>query len=196
MSADLDPYAAAPALGEPLGGLLIGGEAKAVPLDIPGVDHTVAWSVRYEAGPHPIWSNVGRWSDGTVRVLTADQGAWAELVRDAGISIASEEVAVAYAKAYLEITRGSMVLVRPVESVDDLPWRPGSGDEEAAKAALLASPPDLAPRAERAAGGFHVELALVVDQRLQRNTFDITADGVVTASFDVLAEGLPFPIAR
>ncbi len=37
----------------------------------------------------------------------------------------------------------------------------------------------------------------MVDQRLQRNRFDVRPDGSFAAtSFQVLAEGLPFPIVR
>jgi hypothetical protein len=53
------------------------------------------------------------------------------------------------------------------------------------------------PVAARTTDGFHVELTLVVDQRLQRNEFDVDPDGRIThTSFRVLAERLPLPIAR
>ena len=196
MSAPLDPFVAAPALGEPLASRFIDGEAIAHPLDIPGIADTVAWSVRDETGPHPIWANVGRLGDGRVLVLSGDQAAWAELARDAGAHLPDAATALAYVKAFLGTTRGTMVVVRPVADIADLPWRPGSPEEEARKAALLADPPDLAERADTTPEGFHVELGLVVDDRLQRNRFDVTADGAVTASFDVIAEALPFPRAR
>jgi hypothetical protein len=90
-----------------------------------------------------------------------------------------------------------MVIVRPVTSLADLRWRPGSDEEETAKAALLADPPSWRTLAERTSEGFHVELTLVVDQRLQRNRFDLTTDGrIISTSFEVLAEHLPLPMAR
>lgn len=42
------------------------------------------------------------------------------------------------------------------------------------------------------AGG---RMTLVVDNRLQRNEFDVSRDGTISASYQVLADGLPFPIA-
>ena len=42
------------------------------------------------------------------------------------------------------------------------------------------------------AGG---RMTLVVDNRLQRNEFDVSHDGTISASYQVLADGLPFPIA-
>jgi len=42
----------------------------------------------------------------------------------------------------------------------------------------------------------HIELTLVVKQRIQRNLFDVTPDGRITASFQVVAEDLPLPIVR
>lgn len=47
-----------------------------------------------------------------------------------------------------------------------------------------------------AAVGFHIEVTLVVQQRVQRNMFDVTADGTISASFRVIADELPLPMAR
>ncbi len=196
-TADIDPTAVAIALGEPLGGQLLDGDAKLSPVAVPGVAPTVVWRVRGESGPHPWQRYVGAWPDGSVRVLTADQPAWASLIAAVGIHLADEGQARAYVDAYLEITRGAMVIVQPVDALDGLPWRPGSDQEEAARTDLLENPPEVAPRATRTKDGFHVERTLVVDRRLQRNTFDLTPAGEVTnATFEVLAEGLPLPIAR
>ena len=132
-----------------------------------------------------------------MRVLTGDQDAWADLVADTGARLTTAAQARSYVETYLEVTRGAMVIVQPVTSMDDLRWRPGSADEEDAKAALLADPPAIEPLVESSGDGFHVELTLVVDQRLQRNVFDLTSAGEITrTSYEVLAEHLPLPIAR
>ncbi len=111
--------------------------------------------------------------------------------------LADEAGARSYVETYLEVTRGAPVIVRPVVSLDDLRWRPGSAEEDDARAALLADPPAIAPVLATTADGFHVELTLVVDQRLQRNEFDLTRAGDITrSSFRVLAKDLPLPIAR
>lgn len=196
MTGDPDPMSVATAVGEPLATTVLEGAATVVPLPVPGVEATIAWSVRDETGPHPVWANVGRWPDGTVRVLTADQAAWADLMRAVGARI-DEVVVLDYVKAFLDITRGSMVLVRPIATLEEIPWRPGSDDEEANRAALVEDPPDLAPAVQATPSGFHVDLTLVVDQRVQRNAFDVTSDGeIAAASYVTLAERLPLPIAR
>ena len=112
------------------------------------------------------------------------------------MELTDPDQARAYVEAYLEITRGTMVIVRRVAGLDELRWRPGSDAEEAARASLLDDPPDVAPVVEVAGWGLRVELTLVVDQRLQRNTFEVGGDGVIESSYRVLADGLPLPIAR
>jgi hypothetical protein len=195
--AEIDKTAVAMTLGEPLGDAVLNGEASLEAVDVPGVGTTIVWRVRDELTDHPWQAYVGRWPDGRVRMLTADQDAWAELVHAVGAHLTDAQQAREYVEAYLEVTRGAMVIVAPVASLDDLRWRPGSDAEEAAKATLLASPPDLAPVATKSGDGYHVELALVVDQRLQRNSFDVSPSGDITnASFDVLADGLPLPFIR
>ena len=192
-----DLTAVAIAVGEPLGGQVLDGQAQLAPVAVAGIKGTVVWRVRDESGPHPWQVYVGAWPDGSMRVLTGDQDAWADLVAATGAHLASAAQARSYVETYLEVTRGAMVIVRPVTSLDELRWRPGTADEEAAKAALLADPPPIAPVLDSSADGFHIELTLVVDQRLQRNVFDLTSAGEMTrTSFSVLAERLPLPIAR
>jgi hypothetical protein len=192
-----DLTAVAGAVGEPLGGQVLDGQAHLAPVAVPGIKGTVVWRVRGESGPHPWQVYVGAWPDGSMRVLTGDQDAWTDLVAATGAHLTSAAQARSIVETYLEVTRGAMVIVRPVTSLDDLRWRPGSPEEEDAKAALLADPPPTKPQADSTAGGFHVELTLVVDQRLQRNVFDLTRAAKITGtSFRVLAEHLPVPIAR
>jgi len=194
--AEIDKTTVAMALGEPLGDAVLDGQASLEAVEVPGVESTIVWRVRDELADHPWQAHIGRWPDGRVRVLAADQDAWADLIRATGARLTGADQARAYVETYLEVTRGPMVIVRPITSLDELRWRPGSDAEEAAKTALLASPPDLAPVATESGDGFHVELALVVDQRLQRNSFDLSPSGeITTASFEVIADALPLPVA-
>jgi hypothetical protein len=193
----IDLEAVAVALGEPLADEVLDGRAQLAPVPVPGVEPTVVWRVGGESGAHPWQLYVGAWPDGAVRVLTADQDAWGDLVAATGASIGDEHAARAYVETFLEVTRGALVIVQPVGSLDDLRWRPGSDEEEAARAALLAVSPAVGPAVTATAEGFRVELTLVVDQRLQRNTFDLTRAGEITGtSYRVLADHLPLPIAR
>jgi hypothetical protein len=197
MGRELDLTVVAAAIGPPLADAVLDGEARIDPVDVPGIEPTVVWRVLDESGSHPWQVYVGVWPDGTVRILTADQDAWSDLVAVSGASLTDVTQARSYVETFLEVTRGALVIVATVTSLDDLRWRPGSDEEEDARAALLADPPALAPVLAPTIDGFHVELTLVVDQRLQRNVFDLTRAGAITrTSFHVLAVHLPLPIAR
>ena len=64
------------------------------------------------------------------------------------------------------------------------------------RARFVSGPPIEAPIVKPSNGGCRVELTLVVDQRVQRNVFDVGRDGSIEAGYRVLADDLPLPIAR
>ncbi|WP_395728084.1 hypothetical protein [Nakamurella sp.] len=193
---DIPVEVVADAVGPGLGQGVRQGSATILPIAVPGVERAVVRLVRDDRLDHPLQAYVGQWPDGQVRVLSDDQAAWADLIAAVGAHIESAATALGYVRQFLEITRGPAVLVREVGAADELPWRPGSADEERRRADFLAGPPLPAPVAERTGGGFHVELTLLVGQRVQRNLFDVTPDGGIDATFRVLADDLPLPIVR
>lgn len=184
------------AVGPGLGSEVIRGSAQVQQHAVPGTDSPCVWVVRGANLDHPLQAFVGRWPDGTVRVLSDDPAAWMELMDAVGVRLDDELSALAYVRAFVEVTRGPSVIVHEVAGPDDLRWRPGSPAEERRREAYLASETFPAAVAERVGDGFHVELTLVVDQRVQRNFFEVRPDGQVTASYRVLADDLPLPIAR
>ena len=188
--------AVAEAVGPGLGTGVRSGAATVREVPIPGVAAIVVWLVSDDSLAHPLQAYVGRWPSGTVRVLNDDQDGWAELMSGVGVRITDPATALGYIRQFLEITRGTSVMVREITEPTDIRWRPGSVAEEERRAAFLSDSPIGEPVAERLDTGFHVELTLVVDQRVQRNLFDVTADGRISASFQVLAEDLPLPIIR
>lgn len=190
---DLEREAVALAVGEPLDEHVRHGHAAIGRVRLPGGPEGALWTVRLERLAHPILLHVGQYSDGRATVVTDDPKAWEALVADVGVRLDSADVALDYARCFLEATRGHQVFVREVARPEDLPFRPGSEHEEERRREVLADLEIPPPNAEQSGDGFHVELTLVVDQRLQRNHFEVTRDGAIEATFDVLADGLPFP---
>lgn len=163
---------------------------------IPGTAASCVWLVRAAQLDHPMQAYVGRWPDGAVRVLSDDPAAFQDLMNAVGVRLDHVHVALAYIREFVEVTRGASVIVREVATPQDLRWRPGSPAEEDRRAAFLSSHEIEGPVAERTVDGFRVELTLVVDQRIQRNVFDVSPNGRISASYQVIADDLPLPIAR
>jgi hypothetical protein len=191
-----DMAAVAAAVGPGLGAALADGTAIVRPLPVPGLGDDRVWLVRDDLSDHPMQCYVGAWPDGTVRVLSDDQPAFFDLVASTGTGIHDADTAIGYVRAFLEATRGPMVIVREVTDLGDLRWRPGSDAEEERRRAFEADPPIEPPVADATPGGFRVELTLVVDTRVQRNVFDVARDGSLAAGFKVVARDLPLPTAR
>jgi hypothetical protein len=188
--------AVATAVGEPLAARLREGAADLRPVAVPGLPDGAIWLVIDEFADHPLAVHVGRWSDGSLGPLSGDEAAFGELVADIGASIDDEETAVGFIRALLAIGRDPMVHVRELGGPADVPWRPGSDAEERRREAFERDRSIEATHVERTATGYRVAMTLVVDQRIQRNRFDVAPDGTVDATFEVLADDLPLPIVR
>ena len=181
-----------PVLGDRVGD----GSAKVTPYPVPGLPAGAVWQVRYEGGDHPLQDYVGLWPNGTARILTDDQPAFLDLASASGVKIADTAAALGYVSAFLEVTRGPQVIVRVLADAADIRWRPGTKDEEARRQAFLDDAPIRPPTSAAAGDGFRVELWLVVDQRIQLNTFDVGRDGTLSTDYRIVAADLPMPIAR
>ena len=143
---DVDRRAVAIAIGQPLGDQVIDGQAKLMPVAVPGIRGTVVWQAKDETGSHPwqVYVGSGRTARYGCSARTRAHGQiWCRLV---GAQLDDETDARAYIETYLEVTRGAQVIVQPVAALADLHWRPGSEAEGAARAALLADPPISRPR--------------------------------------------------
>jgi hypothetical protein len=186
----------AEAVGAGLGPAVVSGTATLRAVDLPGVGNDVAWLVRDDDTDHPMQAYVGVWPQGGVRRLSDDQPAFFDLAASWGADIRDAPTAIGYVRAFLELTRGPGVIVREIERTDDLPWRPGSASEEANRVDFEARAAVEPPLVRREGDRFQVELTLMVDQRVQRNTFEVGRDGTIESSYRILADDLPLPIAR
>lgn len=164
---------------------------------VPGLPDDAVWKVMITDMDRPLQAYVGLWPDGTARALSDDQPAFFDLVQaHGGVEVGDPATALDYVIAFLEATRGPTVLVQPIRNLGDVRWRPGSTDEEEQKAAFLDSAPQMAPTVTPAVDGYRVHLWLVVDQRIQVNSFDVGANGSIEGSFRIVSEDLPLPILR
>lgn len=194
--AEDDLAAIAEAVGPPLGEWALEGAAEVDAHPVPGLPEQAVWRVRREDLDHPIQAYVGLWPDGTARVLNDDQPAFLRLVETHGVEIDDPETATGYVIGFLEVTRGPAVIVRVVSGPEDIRWRPGTEEEEARRDEFLSDSQIAPPSAEETGEGFQVQVSLVVDQRIQRNSFQVARDGSLAAEFRVIAADLPLPIAR
>ena len=193
-SASLEAIAAA--LHPVLGDKVRDGTADVSAYPVPGLPDDVIWRVRVEDLDHPVQVYMGVWPDGSARVLSDDQPAFLDLVTASGVRIGDPDTALGYALAFLEVTRGPTVSVRALADAATIPWRPGSPDEEARRDAFLAASPVRPATAEATGDRFRVEMWLMVDQRIQLNSFVVAGDGALDSEFRVVAADLPLPIAR
>lgn len=172
------------------------GTARVSDHPIPGLPAGTVFRVLLEGIDHPQQTYVGRWPDGTARLLPDDQSAFAELAAAVGARIPDADTALGYVLGFLEVTRGPGVLVRVVDEVAQIRWRPGTAEEEQRRSRFLSTATVEPPRIEPTEDGSKVDVWLIVDQRIQLNTFDVSTDGAITATFRVVARDLPLPIAR
>jgi len=187
----------AEALHPAVGTKVSDGTADVSSYPVPGLQEHAVWQIAITDTDHPLQTYVGLWPNGTGRVLSDNQQAFFDLVSAlGGAQIVDPETALGYVLAFLEVTRGPSVLVRPISDVTDIPWRPGSADEEARRAAFLTDPPISEPSAKPDNNGYRVQMWLIVDQHIQFNSFDVATDGAIAAEFRVVAADLPLPIAR
>ncbi len=191
-----EPTRLAEAVGAGLAPAVLDGTADLRAVPIPGGADDVAWLVRDDGADHPMQASVGVWPDGAVRALSDDQPAFSDLVAATGTDIADPSTALGYVRAFLELTKGPMVIVREIGDAAELRWRPGSETEEASRRRFEAASPIEPPLATASGDGFHVALTLVVDQRIQRNEFEVGRDGSLRTTYRVIADDLPLPIAR
>ncbi len=188
--------AIAGALHRVLGDWVRDGTAEVTAYPVPGLPPEAVWRVRMASLDHPMQAYVGVWPDGSARVLNDDQDGFQDLATASGAEISDAGTALGYVNAFLEVTRGPMVIVQPIGSVADIAWRPGSDAEEAGRAAFLQDAAVRPPSVEPSGDGFRVEVWLVVDQRIQLNAFTVARDGGLSATYRVVAADLPLPIAR
>ena len=197
MSTTGDPLEViAGALHPSIGERVRDGTAEVLAFAVPGLPPGAVWRVRVTSLDHPVGAYVGVWPNGPARVLGDVPEAFLDLAASWGVHLADADAVLGYVLAFLEVTRGPAVIVQPIERLEDIPWRPGSTAEDFRRAAFLEDAPVRPLLSEPEGDRFHVEVWLVVDQRIQLNTFEVERDGSLAATFRVIADNLPLPIAR
>ena len=161
-----------------MGAQVLDHDAKLAPVGVAGMEGTVVWRVRGRVGSTPLAGLCRRLAR---RLRAGAHGSTRTPGRNwsaaAGAASQHRCRGTLYIETYLEVTRGAMVIVRPIDSLDDIRWRPGSAEKRTPRRQCWPIRQTTTPLVEAAGDGYHVELTIVVDQRLQRNVFDITAQG-------------------
>jgi hypothetical protein len=155
--------------------------------------------VRFDSFPHPGASFyvgvVGR----QVFHLTETPTAFSAMVRESGVRVASEAIAVALARAFVESTRSMREFGRVVDGPRDITWaEPHSREEQqrladaAGRVQALIRP----PVAVATDDGYEVTLYVLRGTAVERRVLTVAHDGEITERGEVVASGLPTPISR
>lgn len=154
--------------------------------------------IRFDSFPHPGASFHVGLVGSKVFYLTEAPKAFSAMVRESRVAIASTEIAVGLARAYVESTRSMREFSRVVDSSDDVAWAPPRTQEEQRSLAEASSRLSalVRPPAARVAGdGHEVTLYVLRGSTLERRVLTIARDGDVGENAEVVASGLPTPIS-
>jgi hypothetical protein len=127
-------------------------------------------------------------------VLTQEPENYVEMARADGATIDSEQTAVQYVTAYLEVTRKTRSLFYVVSSPDDILFRPELNEQEdRVKADFLATvgAQIAPPRAARTGEGYTVTVYVVNNDGLERRTATVSPDGGLREDVVTIASDLP-----
>lgn len=179
-------------------GLLRDDSTSIAKREAPMLRDGVIYRVEHAGPHHPVLFFLGVTPGGT-EVLTNDLEAFERFAKASGVSLETEKDVLDYVLAFLEVTRDTSTLVYRIDSVDQIRFRPTSTDEERrAQDEFVEENRNViaAPAVSSMGDSSRVEFFVVSGPRVQRNTFDVSPDGTIEPSFEVIAEDLPLTIGR
>lgn len=149
--------------------------------------------------PHPRRVFVALSQAGEALVLTGQPEAFSTMLKQAGVTVASAEVAAQVATVYLDSSQTFTTLAYRIDAVDDIRWRPSlTADQQKARDAVVSAYGDrIAPaKAEQSSAGWTVEVWTISGADLVRHETTIEATGAVTDKTETVASDLPVPASR
>ncbi|MCL2091922.1 MAG: hypothetical protein FWH11_12130 [Micrococcales bacterium] len=133
--------------------------------------------------------------DGTAVVLSGSPDAFAEMARNAQVVIDDTATAVEVGSLYLDVTRDFYRYSYRIDTMSDIKWPKLTSTETQRVAELDAQYGEIVqpPTAEPSDTGWSVLAWMIHDRTLVRHDLNITADGYVQDSQEVVATNLPLP---
>lgn len=136
---------------------------------------------------------------GRYRVLAGQPTALNEVARAERIALTDDEDARAYANLVTSWTRAADFPEMPVESFDEIPFRPALSEADRSRIQRLRAEVigRMAPLSfVRAGDGWRLDVWLVSVSRLIHRIADLRADGTLDVRDDIVATELPVPPGR
>jgi hypothetical protein len=162
------------------------------PVPAPFLNDYTIYAVKHFVPHRSVMFYVGFAPGKRAFVLTTKPDDFSRMARADSVVIDSAEVAISYAKVYLDTTRSMNRLFYLVDSLDDVMFRPELDDEEQqAKAAFVNQSPIAPPTVEEAKKKYIVTLYAVREQALERHVITVDKKGNIKTSVAVIERDLP-----
>jgi len=157
------------------------------------------FDVQNQTPPHPRRVVAALSDAGEAVVLTGQPDAFSTMLKQAGVSVSSADVAAQVATVFLDSTRTYETLSYRVDDADDIRWLPTlTADQQKARDAVISSYGDrIGPaKATQSSSGWTVEVWTISGADLVRHETTIGTDGTVTDKTETVATDLPVPASR
>ncbi len=149
--------------------------------------------------PHPRRIFAALSDTGEAVVLTGQPDAFSTMLKQAGVSVSSADVAEQVAAVFLDSTQTFATLSYRIDDADDIRWLPTlTAEQQKARDAVISTYGDqIGPaKAEQSSSGWTVEVWMITGSDLVRHETTIGTDGTVTDKTETVATDLPVPASR
>ena len=157
------------------------------------------YDVQNQTPPHPRRIFAALSEEGEALVLTGQPDAFSTMLKQAGVSVSSADVAEQVAAVFLDSTRTFTTLAYRIDDADDIRWLPTlTAEQQKARDAVISTYADRIgpPEAEQSSSGWTVEVWMISGADLVRHETTIGTDGTVTDKTETVASDLPVPASR
>ena len=157
------------------------------------------FDVQNQTPPHPRRIYAALSDAGEALVLAGQPDAFSTMLKQAGVSVSSADVAAQVAAVFLDSTRTFTTLAYRIDDADDIRWLPTlTAEQQKARDAVISTYGErIGPaKAEQSSSGWTVESWMISGADLVRHETTIGTDGTVTDKTETVATDLPVPASR